>query len=60
MELFPVLYSDFLNWAPQLMVYISFEIGICLVLKGMTKVKVGKEDPSSADFVEKRRASLER
>ncbi|XP_041041790.1 sorting nexin-2 isoform X2 [Carcharodon carcharias] len=29
-------------------------------LVGMTKVKVGKEDPSSADFVEKRRASLER
>ncbi|XP_069749638.1 sorting nexin-2 [Narcine bancroftii] len=29
-------------------------------LVGMTKVKVGKEDPSAADFVEKRRASLER
>nr|XP_032829580.1 sorting nexin-2-like isoform X2 [Petromyzon marinus] len=27
---------------------------------GMTKVKVGKEDPSSAEFVEKRRSSLER
>ncbi|XP_058237722.1 sorting nexin-1-like isoform X2 [Hemibagrus wyckioides] len=27
---------------------------------GMTKVKVGKEDPSSDDFVEKRRAALER
>ncbi|KAA0724646.1 Sorting nexin-1 [Triplophysa tibetana] len=27
---------------------------------GMTKVKVGKEDPSSAEFVERRRASLER
>ncbi|KAM3870135.1 sorting nexin-1-like [Diretmus argenteus] len=27
---------------------------------GMTKVKVGKEDPSSAEFVEKRRAALER
>ncbi|KAK3509987.1 hypothetical protein QTP70_024327 [Hemibagrus guttatus] len=26
---------------------------------GMTKVKVGKEDPSSDDFVEKRRAALE-
>ncbi|XP_051925094.1 sorting nexin-2 [Hippocampus zosterae] len=27
---------------------------------GMTKVKVGKEDPSSNDFVEKRRLALER
>ncbi|KAM8891952.1 sorting nexin-1a [Spinachia spinachia] len=27
---------------------------------GMTKVKVGKEDPSSVDFVERRRAALER
>ncbi|XP_030627232.1 sorting nexin-1a [Chanos chanos] len=27
---------------------------------GMTKVKVGKEDPSSAEFVERRRAALER
>ncbi|XP_064412444.1 sorting nexin-2 [Latimeria chalumnae] len=27
---------------------------------GMTKVKVGKEDPSSAEFVEKRRSALER
>lgn len=27
---------------------------------GMTKVKVGKEDPSSNDFVEKRRSALER
>ncbi|XP_041964685.1 sorting nexin-1a isoform X2 [Alosa sapidissima] len=27
---------------------------------GMTKLKVGKEDPSSAEFVEKRRAALER
>nr|XP_040019487.1 sorting nexin-1a isoform X1 [Gasterosteus aculeatus aculeatus]XP_040019488.1 sorting nexin-1a isoform X1 [Gasterosteus aculeatus aculeatus] len=27
---------------------------------GMTKVKVGKEDSSSADFVERRRAALER
>lgn len=27
---------------------------------GMTKVKVGKEDSSSAEFVEKRRAALER
>ncbi|XP_043916694.1 sorting nexin-2 isoform X2 [Protopterus annectens] len=27
---------------------------------GMTKVKVSKEDPSSAEFVEKRRAALER
>lgn len=26
----------------------------------MTKVKVGKEDPSSAEFVERRRAALER
>ncbi|KAL0967899.1 hypothetical protein UPYG_G00259400 [Umbra pygmaea] len=29
-------------------------------IMGMTKVKVGKEDNSSAEFVEKRRASLER
>ncbi|XP_061077202.1 sorting nexin-1a [Conger conger] len=29
-------------------------------LVGMTKVKVGKEDPSSAEFVERRRAALER
>ncbi|RXN05283.1 sorting nexin-1-like protein [Labeo rohita] len=27
---------------------------------GMTKVKVGKDDPSSAEFVERRRAALER
>lgn len=27
---------------------------------GMTKLKVGKEDPSSAEFVERRRAALER
>ncbi|XP_031419746.1 sorting nexin-1a isoform X2 [Clupea harengus] len=27
---------------------------------GMTKMKVGKEDPSSVEFVEKRRAALER
>lgn len=27
---------------------------------GMTKVKVGKEDNSSAEFVERRRAALER
>jgi len=27
---------------------------------GMTKVKVGKEDSSSAEFVERRRAALER
>ncbi|XP_028813470.1 sorting nexin-1a isoform X2 [Denticeps clupeoides] len=29
-------------------------------LLGMTKVKVGKDDPSSGEFVERRRASLER
>jgi len=29
-------------------------------LIGMTKVKVGKEDSSSAEFLEKRRAALER
>ncbi|TRY90234.1 hypothetical protein DNTS_027168 [Danionella cerebrum] len=29
-------------------------------IMGMTKVKVGKEDPSSAEFVERRRAALER
>ena len=27
---------------------------------GMTKIKMAKEDPGSQDFVEKRRASLER
>ena len=31
-----------------------------LILKGMTKVKLGKEESTSADFVERRRASLER
>lgn len=29
-------------------------------LAGMTKMKVGKEDSSSADFVERRRGALER
>lgn len=29
-------------------------------LTGMTKVKVGKDDSSAADFVERRRAALER
>lgn len=29
-------------------------------IPGMTKVKVGKEDSSSAEFLEKRRAALER
>ncbi len=33
---------------------------MCVILIGMTKVKVGKEDPSSAEFVERRRAALER
>jgi hypothetical protein len=32
----------------------------CLDSLGMTKVKVGKDDSSSADFVERRRAALER
>lgn len=32
----------------------------CVDFPGMTKVKVGKEDPSSAEFVERRRAALER
>ncbi|KAK2542951.1 Snx2 [Columba livia] len=31
-----------------------------IFFKGMTKVKVGKEDSSSTEFVEKRRAALER
>ena len=37
---------------------------MCCVLSlpspGMTKVKVGKEDSSSGEFVERRRAALER
>lgn len=33
---------------------------MCVDFPGMTKVKVGKEDPSSAEFVERRRAALER
>jgi len=31
-----------------------------LLLLGMTKIKMMKEEAGSADFVEKRRASLER
>ena len=33
---------------------------LCLSDLGMTKVKLGKEESTSADFVERRRASLER
>ncbi|KAM6105777.1 LOW QUALITY PROTEIN: sorting nexin-2 [Pterocles gutturalis] len=33
---------------------------VAIFFKGMTKVKVGKEDSSSTEFVEKRRAALER
>ena len=33
---------------------------ICVCVLGMTKVKVGKEDLSSVEFVEKRRSALER
>ena len=33
---------------------------LCWFCKGMTKVKLGKEESTSADFVERRRASLER
>lgn len=33
---------------------------VSLTAAGMTKVKVGKEDQSSNEFVEKRRSALER
>lgn len=39
---------------------VSLTVNMLLFFLGMTKVKVGKEDPSSAEFVERRRASLER
>ena len=48
------------------LVYISiWNVSLCCNIcyfncTGMTKVKVGKEDPSSAEFVERRRAALER
>ncbi|XP_076864580.1 sorting nexin-1 [Brachyhypopomus gauderio] len=58
-------FSDFLGLYEKLLVKHSL-MG-CIIppppqksVVGMTKVKVGKEDPSSADFVEKRRAALER
>uniref|UniRef100_A0A4W4EMQ0 PX domain-containing protein n=1 Tax=Electrophorus electricus TaxID=8005 RepID=A0A4W4EMQ0_ELEEL len=58
-------FSDFLGLYEKLLVKQSL-MG-CIIppppqksVVGMTKVKVGKEDPSSADFVEKRRAALER
>lgn len=40
---------------------VIFHVTLCSNLfSGMTKVKVGKEDLSSVEFVEKRRAALER
>lgn len=52
----------------NLKVYFDYEdiMMVCFLrissnfFKGMTKVKVGKEDSSSTEFVEKRRAALER
>uniref|UniRef100_A0A8B9HPV3 Sorting nexin-2 n=2 Tax=Astyanax mexicanus TaxID=7994 RepID=A0A8B9HPV3_ASTMX len=58
-------FSDFLGLYEKLSV--KHHLMGCIIppppqksVVGMTKVKVGKEDPSSAEFVEKRRAALER
>ncbi|XP_072527651.1 sorting nexin-1 [Salminus brasiliensis] len=58
-------FSDFLGLYEKLSV--KHNLMGCIIppppqksVVGMTKVKVGKEDPSSAEFVEKRRAALER
>ncbi|KAL7833865.1 hypothetical protein AOLI_G00288250 [Acnodon oligacanthus] len=58
-------FSDFLGLYEKLSV--KYNLMGCIIppppqksVVGMTKVKVGKEDPSSAEFVEKRRAALER
>ncbi|KAI4881051.1 hypothetical protein NFI96_030016 [Prochilodus magdalenae] len=57
-------FSDFLGLYEKLSV--KYNLMGCIIppppqksVVGMTKVKVGKEDPSSAEFVEKRRAALE-
>uniref|UniRef100_A0A4W5NNK7 Sorting nexin-2 n=1 Tax=Hucho hucho TaxID=62062 RepID=A0A4W5NNK7_9TELE len=58
-------FSDFLGLYEKLSV--KHSLNGCIIppppeksIVGMTKVKVGKEDSSSADFVETRRAALER
>ncbi|KAM4602889.1 sorting nexin-1 isoform 2-T2 [Polymixia lowei] len=58
-------FSDFLGLYEKLSVKQSLHG--CIIppppeksVVGMTKVKVGKDDPSSAEFVERRRAALER
>ncbi|KAJ7994665.1 hypothetical protein DPEC_G00251830 [Dallia pectoralis] len=58
-------FSDFLGLYEKLSV--KHSLNGCIMppppeksVMGMTKVKVGKEDSSSADFVERRRAALER
>ncbi|KAM3876820.1 sorting nexin-1-like [Diretmus argenteus] len=58
-------FSDFLGLYEKLAVKQSLHG--CIIppppeksVVGMTKVKVGKDDPSSAEFVERRRAALER
>ncbi|XP_038842220.1 sorting nexin-1-like isoform X1 [Salvelinus namaycush] len=58
-------FSDFLGLYEKLSV--KHSLNGCIIppppeksVVGMTKVKVGKEDSSSADFVERRRAALER
>lgn len=40
--------------------FLSLCVYVFLVSTGMTKVKVGMDDPSSVEFVERRRAGLER
>uniref|UniRef100_A0AAZ3RS87 Sorting nexin-1 n=1 Tax=Oncorhynchus tshawytscha TaxID=74940 RepID=A0AAZ3RS87_ONCTS len=58
-------FSDFLGLYEKLSV--KHSLNGCIIppppeksVVGMTKVKVGKDDSSSADFVERRRAALER
>uniref|UniRef100_A0A6Q2X5M2 Sorting nexin-1 n=1 Tax=Esox lucius TaxID=8010 RepID=A0A6Q2X5M2_ESOLU len=58
-------FSDFLGLYEKLS--LKHSLNGCIIppppeksVVGMTKVKVGKEDSSSADFVERRRAALER
>ena len=47
---------------PRLILFVMVIGYFCFLnsIPGMTKVKVGKEDSSSAEFLEKRRAALER
>lgn len=45
---------------PSLTCLLFSYVNELLLFAGMTKVKVGKEDQSSNEFVEKRRSALER